>query len=36
MVAALAEPLYDVAFALYFYSTHGMQRTFTAFNIPQP
>jgi hypothetical protein len=36
MVAALAEPLYDVGFALYFYSTHGMQRTFTAFGIPQP
>jgi hypothetical protein len=36
MVAALAEPLYDVAFSLYFYSTHGMQRTFTAFGIPQP
>jgi hypothetical protein len=36
MVAALAEPLYDVAFSLYFYSAHGMQRTFTAFSIPQP
>lgn len=36
MVAALAEPLYDVGFSLYFYSTHGMQRTFTAFGIPQP
>jgi hypothetical protein len=36
MVAALAEPLYDVGFSLYFYSTHGMQRTFTAFSIPQP
>jgi hypothetical protein len=35
-VAALAEPLYDVAFALYFYSTHGMQTTFTVFNVPQP
>jgi hypothetical protein len=36
MVAALAEPLYDVGFSLYFYSTHGMQRTFSAFGIPQP
>jgi hypothetical protein len=36
MVAAFAEPLYDVAFSLYFYSTHGMQRTITAFGIPQP
>jgi hypothetical protein len=36
MVAAFAEPLYDVGFALYFYSTHGMQTTFTAFGIPQP
>jgi len=36
MVAALAEPLYDVGFSLYFYSTHGMQTTFTAFGIPQP
>jgi hypothetical protein len=36
MVAAFAEPLYDVAFDLYFYSTHGMQTTFTAFGIPQP
>jgi hypothetical protein len=36
MVAAFAEPLYDVGFSLYFYSTHGMQRTFTAFGIPQP
>lgn len=36
MVAALAEPLYDVGFALYFYSTHGMQRTITAFGVPQP
>ena len=36
IVAALAEPLYDVAFALYFYSTHGMQRTITAFGVPQP
>ena len=36
MVAALAEPLYDEGFSLYFYSTHGMQTTFTAFGIPQP
>jgi hypothetical protein len=36
MVAAFAEPLYDVAFSLYFYSTHGMQHTITAFGIPQP
>jgi hypothetical protein len=36
MVAALAEPLYDAGFSLYFYSTHGMQRTFTAFGVPQP
>jgi hypothetical protein len=36
MVAACAEPLYDTAFSLYFYSTHGMQRTFTAFGVPQP
>jgi hypothetical protein len=36
MVAAFAEPLYDVAFDLYFYSTHGMQRTITAFGVPQP
>jgi hypothetical protein len=36
MVAALAEPLYDRGFSLYFYSTHGMQRTITAFGVPQP
>jgi hypothetical protein len=36
MVAAFAEPLYDVGFSLYFYSTHGMQTTFTAFGVPQP
>jgi hypothetical protein len=36
MVAACAEPLYDEGFSLYFYSTHGMHRTFTAFGIPQP
>jgi len=35
-VAALAEPLYDVMFNLYFYSGHGMQKTYTVFNIPQP
>jgi hypothetical protein len=34
--AALAEPLYDVMFNLYFYSGHGMQKTYTVFNIPQP
>jgi hypothetical protein len=36
MVAACAEPLYDEAFSLYFYSTPHTQTTFTAFNIPQP
>jgi hypothetical protein len=36
MVAALAEPLYDEGMMLYFYSTHGMQRTITVFNTPQP
>jgi hypothetical protein len=36
MVAACAEPLYDTGFSLYFYSTHGMQRSFTAFGVPQP
>jgi hypothetical protein len=36
MVAACAEPLYDEAFSLYFYSAPHMQTTFTAFNIPQP
>ena len=36
MVAALAEPLYDVGFALYFYSQKGMHHTFTAFGVPQP
>jgi len=35
-VAALAEPLYDVMFSLYFYSGHGMQKTYTVFDIPQP
>jgi hypothetical protein len=36
MVGAFAEPLYDVAMTLYFYSTAGMWTHFTAFNIPQP
>jgi hypothetical protein len=36
MVGAFAEPLYDVAMMLYFYSTAGMWTHFTAFNIPQP
>src|SRR4051812_16710794 len=36
MVAAFAEPLYDIAFSLYFYSQKGMHHTFTAFGIPQP
>lgn len=35
MVAALAEPLYDVGFMLLFY-VPGMWTTFTAFDIPQP
>jgi hypothetical protein len=35
-VGAFAEPLYDVAMMLYFYSTPGMWTHFTAFNIPQP
>src|SRR3984893_16309610 len=35
-VAAFAEPLYDVAMMLYFYSTEGMFTHFTAFGIPQP
>ncbi|MDT5328216.1 MAG: hypothetical protein QOF25_5368 [Mycobacterium sp.] len=35
-VGAFAEPLYDVAMMLYFYSTAGMLTHFTAFNIPQP
>ncbi|HEX3614158.1 MAG TPA: hypothetical protein VHU88_20910 [Sporichthyaceae bacterium] len=35
-VGALAEPLYDVMFNLYFYSGRGMQKTYTIFNIPQP
>jgi hypothetical protein len=36
MVGAFAEPLYDVAMKLYFYSTPGMLTHFTAFDIPQP
>lgn len=36
MVGAFAEPLYDVAMMLYFYSTEGMWTHFTAFDIPQP
>jgi hypothetical protein len=36
LVGASAEPLYDVAMMLYFYSTPGMWTHFTAFDIPQP
>jgi hypothetical protein len=36
LVGAFAEPLYDVAMMLYFYSTPGMWTHFTAFVIPQP
>jgi len=36
LVGAFAEPLYDVAMMLYFYSTYGMWTHFTAFDIPQP
>ncbi len=36
LVGAFAEPLYDVAMMLYFYSTEGMLTHFTAFDIPQP
>lgn len=36
MVGAFAEALYDEAFSLYFYSTHGMQSFYTAFDVPQP
>ncbi|MGQ4600957.1 hypothetical protein [Nocardia sp. R6R-6] len=36
MVAAFAEPLYDVGMSLYFYSTDGMFTHFTAFGVPQP
>ena len=31
MVGAFAEPLYDIAMMLYFYSTKGMITHFTAF-----
>jgi hypothetical protein len=36
MLAAFAEPLYDVGMDLYFYSSPGMVTHFTAFGIPQP
>src|ERR1700760_4993509 len=36
MIGAFAEPLYDVAMTLYFYSGPGMWTHFTAFDIPQP
>jgi hypothetical protein len=36
MVGAFAEALYDEAFSLYFYSTHGMQSFYSAFDVPQP
>jgi hypothetical protein len=36
MVGAFAEPLYDAAMMLYFYSGDGMWTHFTAFGIPQP
>jgi hypothetical protein len=36
MTGAFAEALYDEAFSLYFYSTHGMQTFYTAFGVPQP
>jgi hypothetical protein len=36
LVGAFAEPLYDVAMMLYFYSAEGMFTHFTAFDIPQP
>jgi hypothetical protein len=36
LVGAFAEPLYDVAMMLYFYSPPGMWTHFTAFDIPQP
>ena len=36
MVGAFAEPLYDVAMTLYFYSGPDMWSHFTAFDIPQP
>jgi hypothetical protein len=36
MAGAFAEALYDEAFSLYFYSTHGMQTFYTVFDVPQP
>jgi hypothetical protein len=36
LAGAFAEPLYDVAMMLYFYSAPGMWTHFTAFDIPQP
>lgn len=36
MVGAFAEPLYDIAMMLYFYSGPGLWTHFTAFDIPQP
>jgi hypothetical protein len=36
MAGAFAEALYDEAFSLYFYSTHGMQTFYTVFGVPQP
>ena len=36
MIGAFAEPLYDVAMSLSFYSGPGMWTHFTAFDIPQP
>jgi hypothetical protein len=36
LLGAFAEPLYDVAIMLYFYSAPGMWTHFTAFDIPQP
>lgn len=35
-VGAFAEPLYDTAMMLYFYSTPGLYTHFAAFGIPQP
>lgn len=36
MVGAFAEPLYDVMMSLWFYTQGNMDKTFTAFGIPQP
>jgi hypothetical protein len=36
MLAAFAEPLYDTAMQLYFYSGADMYTHFTAFDVPQP